>query len=672
MKKLPDIIFIAFILLLTITIYFLTLSRSVYFGDSGEFITIAKTLGIAHPPGYPLYTLLSYLFTYLPFGTLAFKVNLFSAITSVLTVTVVFFIIFKLTANRAAAVIGSFLLAFSYHFWLYSLVAEVHSLNTFFIAVIILIAIIILKKPAQNLFYILALIFGLALTNHYTVLLTLPALLFLIFTTNPKSFFQIKHLIFAFSLFLVGLLPYLYLPIRASRNPVLNWGDPDTLGNFLNVLLRKDYGVLREFAGGGGLNFDGLLPYFSSLFLDFTGIGFLLGLLGCYFTFRANKKLFSFLFLVFLFLGPILILLTGEPVVNILTNAALEWFFSASQLVWSIFIGIGFVAIVTFLPKRAKVAGFIWVLLLPILIFFNYSKVNQSQNFLYESFGKQIFASLPENSIVLTFGDKISMISTYLQVAEQLRPDISFVKFTFLPDSWYIQSLNRRYPNLAFPYDKFENKQLTEVEAAGIICQEVASRNPTFIERQSVGFSQQNNPKCSYHPKGFLIKVENPAKEITIKELEKEMRNIDQKMNSKITSMNPFDLETRIVKSFYAESLTTIGRSFLNLRRKDLANTAFTKAQELSKDYALTFHLAALLEFDNKNFDKVIELEEKAIEAEPTLSQSYKILGLTYFNYKNDKTKTEYYLRKYFNTAASFQEKNEAARLMKELKSQPL
>src|SRR3990167_6536284 len=101
--KILDTLIPFFLLCFTLTIYILTLSRSIYFGDSGEFITTAYTLGIAHPPGYPLYTMLAHLFTYLPFGNLPFKVNFFSAISSSLTVVVVYFICLKITANRLAS-----------------------------------------------------------------------------------------------------------------------------------------------------------------------------------------------------------------------------------------------------------------------------------------------------------------------------------------------------------------------------------------------------------------------------------------------------------------------------------------------------------------------------------------------------------------------------------------
>src|SRR3990167_823680 len=142
----------------TLIVYTLTLSRSVYFGDSGEFIAVAKTLGIAHPPGYPLYSMLAHLFTYLPFGNIAFRVNLFSAVTSSLTVVVVYFICLKLTRNRLASASASLFLAFSYLFWLYSLVTEVFSLNNLFVALIVLFCLHIFENPqGKKLFYLLAL-----------------------------------------------------------------------------------------------------------------------------------------------------------------------------------------------------------------------------------------------------------------------------------------------------------------------------------------------------------------------------------------------------------------------------------------------------------------------------------------------------------------------------------
>src|SRR4030095_16331863 len=92
-------------------LYLRTLAPSLLYGDSAEFQTIAYTLGIGHPTGYPIYVLLAKLFTFLPVGEIAYRVNLFSAFCAALTVGVVFFILRKLGAMHTGAVYGSLALA---------------------------------------------------------------------------------------------------------------------------------------------------------------------------------------------------------------------------------------------------------------------------------------------------------------------------------------------------------------------------------------------------------------------------------------------------------------------------------------------------------------------------------------------------------------------------------
>src|SRR3989338_574192 len=323
----------------TLIVYILTLSRSVYFGDSGEFIAVAKTLGIVHPPGYPLYTMLAHLFTYLPFGNLAFRVNLFSAVTSSLTVIVVYFICYKLTKNRLASASASLFLAFSYLFWLYSLVAEVFSLNNLFVALIILISLHIFENPqGKKLFYLLAFVFGLALTNHHTILFLTPALIFLVLATNPKLLTQPKFLLPASFFFLLGLLPYIYLPVRASQNPVLNWGDPTTLQRFLDVLLRREYGTLSLSAGVGVNPFtiSPLIFYLISSFWQFAAVGAILALLGITAIYTQNKKAFIFLLLAYLFIGPVFVFLTKTSPDNVGIAGGIERLFLASYVFFPI------------------------------------------------------------------------------------------------------------------------------------------------------------------------------------------------------------------------------------------------------------------------------------------------------------------------------------------------
>ena len=78
--------------LIPFAVYMITLTPTVSFFDSGELISGAATLGISHPPGYPLYVLIGHLFSYIPLGNIAFRVNTASAFFGALAVMVLYLI----------------------------------------------------------------------------------------------------------------------------------------------------------------------------------------------------------------------------------------------------------------------------------------------------------------------------------------------------------------------------------------------------------------------------------------------------------------------------------------------------------------------------------------------------------------------------------------------------
>src|SRR5713226_7984529 len=71
-------------------LYFLTAARDIVVGDSPELIIAAVTLGVAHAPGYPLFTMLGHLFSLFPVGSIPFRVNLLSVTSDALTIGVVY------------------------------------------------------------------------------------------------------------------------------------------------------------------------------------------------------------------------------------------------------------------------------------------------------------------------------------------------------------------------------------------------------------------------------------------------------------------------------------------------------------------------------------------------------------------------------------------------------
>lgn len=85
------------VFLISFTVYLMTLAPTVYVGDSGELIAASYTLGIPHPPGYPLFTILGKIFiTFIPIGSIAYRVNLLSAFFASSTVLLLYFFLNKL------------------------------------------------------------------------------------------------------------------------------------------------------------------------------------------------------------------------------------------------------------------------------------------------------------------------------------------------------------------------------------------------------------------------------------------------------------------------------------------------------------------------------------------------------------------------------------------------
>src|SRR5438132_11045868 len=120
-------------------LYFLTAARDIVVGDSPELITAAATLGVAHSPGYPLFTMLGHLLAQIPFGSIPFRVNLFSVICDAVAVGVVYLIGWRLTKSQPAAAVAALLLAMNAILCDWSLTAEVFPLNNFLAALLLLL-----------------------------------------------------------------------------------------------------------------------------------------------------------------------------------------------------------------------------------------------------------------------------------------------------------------------------------------------------------------------------------------------------------------------------------------------------------------------------------------------------------------------------------------------------
>jgi len=143
--------------------------------DTPKFQFLGYVLGTAHPPGYPLYVLLSHFFVKLPIRTIAYRANLFSAVMAAVACALGYAIARQLGAARWSAVCASLGLATGASFWRNALIAEVYSLAAVMVALTI---VLLLRWCARGgSVYLLAAVaaFSLGLGNHLTIVGLLPA-----------------------------------------------------------------------------------------------------------------------------------------------------------------------------------------------------------------------------------------------------------------------------------------------------------------------------------------------------------------------------------------------------------------------------------------------------------------------------------------------------------------
>ncbi|MBU1076322.1 MAG: DUF2723 domain-containing protein, partial [Spirochaetes bacterium] len=255
MKILKKYIFEILIFSVVFLILVFSLYPEVTNGDSGELLSAGYGLGIAHPPGYPVYLLILKLFIFiLPFSP-AFSGNLMSAFFTSLSLVFLyknFQIIFSLINSKLDSIYQNLtllflILSFSLTPVLLSqsIITEVYSLNMFFILLNNIIFLFYYKKRNKKYLVLFSFIYGISLSHHPSAGLILPVYIILVIFINKERInyfkewvrFFIEPLIF----FLIGLGPFLYLIIRANANPPVNWGNPYDLKSLLFHIFRVEY-----------------------------------------------------------------------------------------------------------------------------------------------------------------------------------------------------------------------------------------------------------------------------------------------------------------------------------------------------------------------------------------------------------------------------------------------
>lgn len=436
-------------------VYVRTLAPTVAGGDSGELIAAAFSLGVIHPPGYPLYTLLGKLFTLLPVGSIAWRVNLLSAACGAGAATLLFLAVARWSQSRWAALASASLFAFAPHIWTNAVTAEVFALNNLFAAGLLYLTIRFWETRDVRLAYGLFFLIGLGLTNHHTlVFYAIPVALFVLLHGGP-AVRQPRRLALCALCGLAGLLPYLYIPLASARVPLMSWGDQTTLGGFLTHFFRREYGTFQLSVQGqapGGLFFERIHLYIAGAFADLLWRGPVLAAAGVLVTLRQKTRA-----LVWCWAAAFCLFVL---VVNYLANTALEpglprfiegRFWQQPHLLVCAFAGLGLAAAASWLGAARvglPIAAVVLAIAQPAI---HYREQDRSGDTQLREFLKATLDSLPTGALLLETGDQMFHGLRYMQIVERYRVDVRVLDQILLAYAWHDRLARKYFSNVVVP-----------------------------------------------------------------------------------------------------------------------------------------------------------------------------------------------------------------------------
>lgn len=395
---------------------------TIYTLDSAELTVGATTLGIVHAPGYPFYLLVGHLFTSLPVGDVAYRVNLFSAISLALTAPLLYSLLVNLGVDRVFSLAATCVFLWSYYVWTVGIVAEVYAPQICTLAAAGWgLARLYARRPVSPRAALLAGgLFGLAVAMHPVSVLFAPGIVvaFVLMRVPWRA-----CLAAGFAAVLIALLPLVYFPLRSSVEPPLNlagWYAPD--GTFRAVDLRTVRGVWWMLRGEQfkGLFFAaGYIPnherlwYVLKLFSgNYLGQGILLGLIGLGVLARRRRGVLLTWLILF---APFTYFYLTYGAVDINTM------FGPSFLLWALLIAVGLQWTAERIPPRLRVP--LAVLIPLIFLGVNYPLVDSSDDTEIRDHSTQLMQVLPPHAAVFGFWWEVVPLQ-YLQTVEHQRPDV--------------------------------------------------------------------------------------------------------------------------------------------------------------------------------------------------------------------------------------------------------
>lgn len=439
----PDLLQGGAAVLASFILYAVTCARTVHVGDSPELATVAATWGVAHPPGYAVYTMLSCLWVGMLGHVMepAHAANLLSGLFAAAGVGLCWLLTRRLGLSRAACWLAAGCLALGRTYWSQGIVAEVYSLDVMLLLATLHMGLTVGargSKATPALGLAAGVLLGTWLLHRPSNLIFTPALGLLLagtWTGRPG----VRALLAGAGGLLLAAAPLAYLPLASARDPYMDMGDPETwqgfwavitaapfrglLGNVPPaVMLERALLLVTELPVEVGLASLAAFPGAAALWPRGRVARALLGcagfLVAASFSFTMAYDILDYeAYLIPLYLG--LCLLGG---------AGLHW--------------IGGMAG----PKVAALAALAALVLVPL----NYGRNDQSAQDLVEQLARDTLASVKPNALLLAHGDASATAMAYLQAVKGVAPGVRVVRIGNLAP-WSLRQLAARYPEDPWP-----------------------------------------------------------------------------------------------------------------------------------------------------------------------------------------------------------------------------
>ncbi|MCI0475082.1 MAG: DUF2723 domain-containing protein [Anaerolineales bacterium] len=401
--------------------------------DGGDLIVAAYTLGVPHPPGYPAYTLLAHLFTWIPLGGIAYRVNLLSAVSAASAAGVVALIARELNSRACAAdrFLGALVAAFGFAFtplvWQQAVIAEVYAPLVLCVALVLLFS---LRVGSPRGAFALGLVWGIALGIHLTALFLVPLVVWSLWRAHRAIASPRLWLAFITGTLLASL-QWFYPVWRAGRGAI-TWGDPTTLQGWwwlVSGALYRDYLFAVPFdAWLGRIAF-----FLNALLVGLGPILCALAFVGWRQIAREDRgKAIVWSATIFAYI----VFAIGYNSADSISLAI------PAVMIFCVGIGAGvallFGALRARFGNRAVAIGWIGLFVeVALMLMLNWRAISLADDRAAILFGEQVLNQLPPAAIVVTQDDCATFALWYFRYVLGQRPDAIVIDRDLMAFEWY-------------------------------------------------------------------------------------------------------------------------------------------------------------------------------------------------------------------------------------------